>query len=87
MELDVRLAGGDASRYAPYERTVFYEDTDDRGFWQYDVNTGRNQTQFSFVDDENENIGFDLTIPVKSITRNSFLRLEMINLITIVMLK
>ena len=65
MELDIRLARGDASRYAPYERSVFYEDTDDRGFWQYDVNTGRNQTQFSFVDDENENIGFDLTIPVE----------------------
>ena len=65
MELDIRLTRGDASRYAPYERTVFYEDTDDRGFWQYDVNTGRNQTQFSFVDDENENIGFDLTIPVE----------------------
>jgi hypothetical protein len=65
MELDIRLTRGVASRYAPYERTVFYEDTDDRGFWQYDVNTGRNQTQFSFVDDENENIGFDLTIPVE----------------------
>ena len=65
MELDIRLTRGDASRYAPYERTVFYEDTDDRGFWQYDVNTGRNQTQFSFVNDENENIGFDLTIPVE----------------------
>ena len=65
MELDIRLTRGVASRYAPYERTVFYEDTDDRGFWQYDVNTGRNQTQFSFVDDENENIGFDLTIPLE----------------------
>ena len=48
------MAGGEASREAPYERTVFYEDTDDRGFWQYDVNTGRNQTQFSYVDDEND---------------------------------
>ena len=34
------------------------------GVWQYDVNTGRNQTQFSFVDDENENM-VDLTIPVE----------------------
>ena len=32
MELDIRLTRGDASRYAPYERTVFYEDTDDRVF-------------------------------------------------------
>ena len=64
IAMDIRMAGGEASREAPYERTVFYEDTDDRGFWQYDVNTGRNQTQFSYVDDENENFGIDLTFPV-----------------------
>ncbi len=65
MELDIRLAGGDASRYAPYERVVFYEDTDDRGFYRYDVNTGRNQTQFSYVNDDNENFGIDLTFPLQ----------------------
>ena len=65
MELDIRLADGEASRYAPYERVVFYEDTDDRGYWQYDVNTGRNQTQFSYVDDTNENFGMDLTFPLQ----------------------
>ena len=63
-ELDIRLTSGEASRNAPYERAVFYEDTDDRGFWRYDVNTGRNQTQFSYVKDTNENIGFDLTAPL-----------------------
>ncbi len=65
IQLDVRLAGGDASRYAPYERVVFYEDTDDRGFYRYDVNTGRNQTQFSYVNDDNENFGLDLTFPLQ----------------------
>ena len=64
-KFNLRLAGGDASRYAPYERVVFYEDTDDRGFWRYDVNTGRNQTQFSYVNDDNENFGLDLTFPLQ----------------------
>ena len=64
-ELDLRLTSGDASRHSPYERVVFYEDTDDRGFWRYDVNTGRNQTQFSYVEDSNENIGIDFTYPIE----------------------
>ena len=34
-------------------------------FGVYDVNTGRNQTQFSYVNDENENFGFDLTFPLE----------------------
>jgi hypothetical protein len=65
MEIDIRHAGGNASRYAQYERVVFYEDTDDRGFYRYDVNTGRNQTQFSYVNDDNENFGIDFTFPLQ----------------------
>ena len=64
-ELDLRLTSGEASRNSPYERVVFYEDTDARGYWRYDVNTGRNQTQFSYVKDQNENFGLDLTYPIQ----------------------
>ena len=64
-QLDLKLTSGEASRHSPYERVVFYEDTDDRGFWRYDVNTGRNQTQFSYVEDSNKNVGVDLTYPIE----------------------
>ena len=74
-EIDFRYTSGDASRNSPYERVVFYEDTDDRGFWRYDVNTGRNQTQFSYVEDENENFGFDLTLPIQLADKEVILKL------------
>ena len=74
-ELDVRLTSGEASRYSPYERVVFYEDTDDRGFWRYDVNTGRNQTQFSYVEDKNENAGIDLTYPIELFDNEAVLKI------------
>jgi len=64
MTLDVKGSVGEASREAPYERVVFYEDTNDLGYWRYDVNTGRNQTQFSYVNDEIDSFGFDLTLPI-----------------------
>ena len=73
-ELDLRLTSGEASRHSPYERVVFYEDTDDRGFWRYDVNTGRNQTQFSYVNDKNENIGLDLTYPIQIFETDAVLK-------------
>jgi len=73
-ELDLRLTSGEASRLSPYERVVFYEDTDDRGFWRYDVNTGRNQTQFSYVKDKNENIGLDLTYPIQIFETDAVLK-------------
>ena len=73
-ELDLRLTSGEASRHSPYERVVFYEDTDDRGFWRYDVNTGRNQTQFSYVKDKNENIGLDLTYPIQIFETDAVLK-------------
>ena len=64
MTLEIKGSTGEASRNAPYERVVFYEDTNDLGYWRYDVNTGRNQTQFSYVEDEIDNIGIDLQIPL-----------------------
>ena len=64
MTLEFKGSTGEASRNAPYERVVFYEDTNDLGYWRYDVNTGRNQTQFSYVEDEIDNIGIDLQIPL-----------------------
>ena len=33
--------------------------------WLYDVNTGKNQTQFSSVDDNDFNIGLDVSIPLE----------------------
>ena len=64
MSLDIKGSVGEATREAPYERVVFYEDTNDLGYWRYDVNTGRNQTQFSYVNDEIDSFGFDLTLPI-----------------------
>jgi hypothetical protein len=66
MVLDGRVSFGSASRDAPYERSVFYEDSDNDGIYLYDVNTGRNQTQFSSVDDDVFNVGLDLTIPIET---------------------
>ena len=74
-ELDLRLTSGEASRNSPYERVVFYEDTDARGYWRYDVNTGRNQTQFSYVQDQNENFGLDLTYPIQLFERDTVLKI------------
>lgn len=74
-ELDLRLTSGEASRNSPYERVVFYEDTDARGYWRYDVNTGRNQTQFSYVKDQNENFGLDLTYPIQLFERDTVLKI------------
>tara|TARA_A100001234_G_scaffold162830_1_gene144147 strand:- start:266 stop:2866 length:2601 start_codon:yes stop_codon:yes gene_type:complete len=65
MVLDGRVSFGSASRDAPYERSVFYEDSDNDDIYLYDVNTGRNQTQFSSVDDDVFNVGLDLTIPIE----------------------
>ena len=62
------MSFGTASRNAPYERSVFYEDSDNDGIFLYDVNTGRNQTQFSSVYDDVFNIGLDLTLPVATDT-------------------
>ena len=61
--IEARLADGSAERDSPYERVVFYEDGDADGVWAYDVNTGRNQTQFSIVEDDTSNIGIDVSIP------------------------
>ena len=74
-ELDLRLTSGEASRNSPYERVVFYEDTDARGYWRYDVNTGRNQTQFSYVKDQNENFGLDLAYPIQLFERDTVLKI------------
>ena len=49
---------------SPYERVTFYEDGDEDGVYLYDVNTGRNQTQFSMVQDQNTNVVLDLEIPL-----------------------
>ena len=68
ITLNGRVSFGTASRNAPYERSVFYEDSDNDGIFLYDVNTGRNQTQFSSVDDDVFNIGLDLTLPVETDT-------------------
>ena len=73
-QLDLRLTSGEASRHSPYERVVFYEDTDDRGFWRYDVNTGRNQTQFSYVEDNNENVGLDISYPIQLFETDAVLK-------------
>ena len=62
--LDVSLGDGRAERDSPYERVVFYEDGDEDGVYLYDVNTGRNQTQFSMVQDQNTNVVIDLEIPL-----------------------
>ena len=62
--LDVSLGDGRAERDSPYERVAFYEDGDEDGVYLYDVNTGRNQTQFSMVQDQNTNIVLDLEIPL-----------------------
>ncbi len=61
--LDVSLGDGRAERDSPYERVAFYEDGDEDGVYLYDVNTGRNQTQFSMVQDQNTNVVLDLEIP------------------------
>ena len=69
--LALRLASGKATRDAPYEREVFYQDTSGvtgtliPDAWEYDVNTGKNQTQFSNVDDDDQNFGIDFTFPVQ----------------------
>ena len=69
--LDVRLANGKATRDAPYEREIFYQDssgvvgTSTPDAWLYDVNTGKNQTQFSSVDDNDFNFGLDVSIPLE----------------------
>ena len=62
--LDVSLGDGRAERDSPYERVAFYEDGDEDGVYLYDVNTGRNQTQFSMVQDQNTNVVLDLEIPL-----------------------
>ena len=64
LTLDLKLAESTAARDAPYERSVFYEDGDEDGVYLYDVNTGRNQTQFSSVDDDISQIGLDISFPV-----------------------
>ena len=66
--LNVGLGDGDAERDSPYERVAFYEDGDNDGVYLYDVNTGRNQTQFSMVEDESTNVVIDLEIPFGSST-------------------
>jgi len=58
------LGDGRAERDSPYERVAFYEDGDEDGVYLYDVNTGRNQTQFSMVQDQNTNVVLDLEIPL-----------------------
>ena len=69
--LDVRLTNGKATRDAPYEREIFYQDssgvvgTSTPDSWLYDVNTGKNQTQFSSVDDNDFNFGLDVSIPLE----------------------
>ena len=66
--LNVGLGDGEAERDSPYERVAFYEDGDNDGVYLYDVNTGRNQTQFSMVEDETTNVVIDLEIPFGSST-------------------
>ena len=66
--LNVGLGDGEAERDSPYERVAFYEDGDNDGVYLYDVNTGRNQTQFSMVEDQTENVVIDLEIPFGSST-------------------
>ena len=66
--LNVGLSDGEAERDSPYERVAFYEDGDNDGVYLYDVNTGRNQTQFSMVEDESTNVVIDLEIPFGSST-------------------
>ena len=69
--LNVGLGDGEAERDSPYERVAFYEDGNNDGVYLYDVNTGRNQTQFSMVEDQTTNVVIDLEIPFGS---SSFLR-------------
>ena len=66
--LNVGLSDGEAERDSPYERVVFYEDGNNDGVYLYDVNTGRNQTQFSMVEDQTTNVVIDLEIPFGSST-------------------
>jgi len=66
--LNVGLSDGEAERDSPYERVVFYEDGNNDGVYLYDVNTGRNQTQFSMVEDQTTNVIIDLEIPFGSST-------------------
>ncbi len=63
--LNVGLSDGEAERDSPYERVVFYEDGNNDGVYLYDVNTGRNQTQFSMVEDQTTNVVIDLEIPLE----------------------
>jgi TonB-dependent receptor len=66
--LNVGLSDGEAERDSPYERVAFYEDGNSDGVYLYDVNTGRNQTQFSMVEDQTTNVVIDLEIPFGSST-------------------
>ncbi len=66
--LNVGLSDGEAERDSPYERVAFYEDGNNDGVYLYDVNTGRNQTQFSMVEDQTTNVVIDLEIPFGSST-------------------
>ena len=63
--LNVGLSDGEAERDSPYERVAFYEDGNNDGVYLYDVNTGRNQTQFSMVEDQTTNVVLDLEIPLE----------------------
>ena len=63
--LNVGLGDGEAERDSPYERVAFYEDGNNDGVYLYDVNTGRNQTQFSMVEDQTTNVVIDLEIPLE----------------------
>ncbi len=63
--LNVGLSDGEAERDSPYERVAFYEDGNSDGVYLYDVNTGRNQTQFSMVEDQTTNVVIDLEIPLE----------------------
>ena len=63
--LNVGLSDGEAERDSPYERVAFYEDGNNDGVYLYDVNTGRNQTQFSMVEDQTTNVVIDLEIPLE----------------------
>ena len=64
--LNVGLGDGEAERDSPYERVAFYEDGNNDGVYLYDVNTGRNQTQFSMVEDQTTNVVIDLEIPLET---------------------